>query len=272
MVIEMPVLDNAIAACGAAFTPLLLALKFGEPGDAARWPAGPAPCRGGRCRSWPRSGSTGSPRIRGRAPRCWAASSTAASPPTTTSAAGFQTPALVIGHPRDPVHPFSDAGMLASELPNGRLVNAHSILELRREARAADRTRSPPSWTSAGTPTTPARRPAQRSPDRPRPAARAVLGVRRRARDHRRKGTPMDYRPLGTSGLQISALTLGTMTFGGQGNFAKVGDTDLAGRAAPDRHVPRRRDQPHRHRRRLLHRSLARRSSARPRSPSATTS
>ena len=39
----------------------------------------------------------------------------------------------------------------------------------------------------------------------------------------------MDYRPLGTSGLQISALTLGTMTFGGQGNFAKVGDTDLAG-------------------------------------------
>ena len=39
----------------------------------------------------------------------------------------------------------------------------------------------------------------------------------------------MEYRQLGTSGLQISALTLGTMTFGGQGNFAKVGATDLAG-------------------------------------------
>ena len=39
----------------------------------------------------------------------------------------------------------------------------------------------------------------------------------------------MDYRPLGASGLQISALTLGTMTFGGQGNFQKVGSTDLAG-------------------------------------------
>jgi len=39
----------------------------------------------------------------------------------------------------------------------------------------------------------------------------------------------MEYRPLGTSGLQVSALTLGTMTFGGHGNFAKVGDTDLAG-------------------------------------------
>jgi aryl-alcohol dehydrogenase-like predicted oxidoreductase len=39
----------------------------------------------------------------------------------------------------------------------------------------------------------------------------------------------MQYRQLGASGLQISALTLGTMTFGGQDNFAKVGDTDLAG-------------------------------------------
>jgi aryl-alcohol dehydrogenase-like predicted oxidoreductase len=39
----------------------------------------------------------------------------------------------------------------------------------------------------------------------------------------------MEYRQLGASGLQISALTLGTMTFGGQGGFAKVGDTDVAG-------------------------------------------
>src|SRR4051794_32813193 len=39
----------------------------------------------------------------------------------------------------------------------------------------------------------------------------------------------MDYRQLGRSGLRISALTLGTMTFGGRGNFANVGDTDVAG-------------------------------------------
>ena len=39
----------------------------------------------------------------------------------------------------------------------------------------------------------------------------------------------MDYRPLGTSGLEISALTLGTMTFGGGGDFANVGATDVAG-------------------------------------------
>ncbi|MGZ4245105.1 MAG: aldo/keto reductase [Solirubrobacteraceae bacterium] len=39
----------------------------------------------------------------------------------------------------------------------------------------------------------------------------------------------MEYRSLGSSGLRVSSLTLGTMTFGGQGNFANVGDTDLAG-------------------------------------------
>ena len=63
MVIEMPVLDNAIPACAAAFTPLLFA--------------------------------------------------------------------LVIGHPRDPVHPFSDADQLAGELSNARLIDANSIVELR---------------------------------------------------------------------------------------------------------------------------------------------
>jgi hypothetical protein len=43
----------------------------------------------------------------------------------------FEAPTLVIGHPRDPVHPFSDADALARELPNARLVDADSIIELR---------------------------------------------------------------------------------------------------------------------------------------------
>jgi len=43
----------------------------------------------------------------------------------------FESPSLVIGHPRDPIHPFSDADMLAAELPNGRLVDANSMIELR---------------------------------------------------------------------------------------------------------------------------------------------
>ena len=39
----------------------------------------------------------------------------------------------------------------------------------------------------------------------------------------------MEYRRLGHSGLFVSALTLGTMTFGGQDAFSKVGSTDVAG-------------------------------------------
>jgi aryl-alcohol dehydrogenase-like predicted oxidoreductase len=39
----------------------------------------------------------------------------------------------------------------------------------------------------------------------------------------------MEYRQLGRSGLRVSALTLGTMTFGGRGGFRAVGATDVAG-------------------------------------------
>ncbi len=39
----------------------------------------------------------------------------------------------------------------------------------------------------------------------------------------------MEYRQLGRSGLRISTLTLGTMTFGGKGNFGAVGTTGLDG-------------------------------------------
>jgi len=39
----------------------------------------------------------------------------------------------------------------------------------------------------------------------------------------------MEYRQLGNSGLRISALTLGTMTFGGRGGFSAVGATGVDG-------------------------------------------
>lgn len=39
----------------------------------------------------------------------------------------------------------------------------------------------------------------------------------------------MEYRQLGRSGLRVSVLALGTMTFGGKGVFAKTGNTDVAG-------------------------------------------
>ena len=39
---------------------------------------------------------------------------------------------------------------------------------------------------------------------------------------------PKEYRLLGRSGLKVSALTMGTMTIGGKGGFAKVGNVELS--------------------------------------------
>jgi pimeloyl-ACP methyl ester carboxylesterase len=130
MVVEMPVLDHAIPACGAAFTPLLLALTLGAP--VMRLVAAGA-------RAVPRNrvpfllglglDSIGQdPGPSGAVLQGILFGRTA---PDHTQRRTFAAPTLVIGHPRDPVHPFSDAGMLVDELPNGELVNASSIIELR---------------------------------------------------------------------------------------------------------------------------------------------
>jgi pimeloyl-ACP methyl ester carboxylesterase len=43
----------------------------------------------------------------------------------------IEAPALVVGHPRDPLHAAADAAMLADEMPNARFVAAKSIFEWR---------------------------------------------------------------------------------------------------------------------------------------------
>ena len=50
----------------------------------------------------------------------------------------MEQPTLVIGHHADPLHPFSDAGMLAEELPDARLIEANSILEWRLSPKRLD--------------------------------------------------------------------------------------------------------------------------------------
>lgn len=51
-------------------------------------------------------------------------------PPRTVRRA-ITTPTLVIGHSRDPVHPFGDADTLAADMPGARFVRARSPVELR---------------------------------------------------------------------------------------------------------------------------------------------
>jgi pimeloyl-ACP methyl ester carboxylesterase len=130
LVIEMPVLDNGLLASALAFTPLLVALTFGEPvmkrvASVARGvPRGLLPHWGNvmldviRQEPGP-GGALLQGLFFGRVA------------PPRSERRTFEVPTLVLGHPRDPVHPFSDAGMLAAEMPNARLIEANSLVELR---------------------------------------------------------------------------------------------------------------------------------------------
>jgi pimeloyl-ACP methyl ester carboxylesterase len=130
MVVEMPVLDNALLGVAIAFTPLLLALTFGEPvmkvGQrfARLVPTRRGPFLADIALDWLRqdpgpSGAVLQGLFFGRVA------------PHKKVRETMQMPALVIGHGRDPIHPFSDSDALVGELPNARLVRADSFLELR---------------------------------------------------------------------------------------------------------------------------------------------
>jgi pimeloyl-ACP methyl ester carboxylesterase len=130
MVIEMPVLDNALLASALTFTPILVALTFGEPvmkllaGGARAVPRRVLPHYGNVLLDLVRQEpGPGGALLQGLFFGRIA--------PHRSERRTFTMPTLVLGHRRDPVHPFSDAGMLASELPNARLLEADSLVELR---------------------------------------------------------------------------------------------------------------------------------------------
>jgi pimeloyl-ACP methyl ester carboxylesterase len=51
--------------------------------------------------------------------------------PSSAQRRTITAPALVVGHPADPIHPAADASLLAEELPNAEFVRATSIVEWR---------------------------------------------------------------------------------------------------------------------------------------------
>jgi len=126
--IEMPVLEDALLGAALMFTPVLLGLRLGNPilkGVAAltrQIPRGNYLVDIGL--DWIRQDPEPSRAVLegilfGR------------TAPTKAERLQLDQPALVIGHPNDPLHPFSDADMLVEEMPNARLVDANSILEWR---------------------------------------------------------------------------------------------------------------------------------------------
>jgi pimeloyl-ACP methyl ester carboxylesterase len=130
LVIEMPVLDNGLLWSALTFTPLLVALTFGEPVMKLLARTTRAVPR----RLLPHYGNVLLDLVRqepGPGGALLQGLFFGRIAPPRSERATFTTPTLVLGHPRDPVHPFSDAGMLAKEMPNARLLEANSLVELR---------------------------------------------------------------------------------------------------------------------------------------------
>jgi pimeloyl-ACP methyl ester carboxylesterase len=130
MVIEMPVLDNGLLSSALTFTPLLVALTFGEPAMKLLARAARAVPR----RLLPHYGNVALDLVRqdpGPGGALLQGLFFGRIAPHRNERRTFEVPTLVLGHRRDPVHPFSDAGMLAEEMSNARLLEADSLLELR---------------------------------------------------------------------------------------------------------------------------------------------
>jgi pimeloyl-ACP methyl ester carboxylesterase len=130
LVLEMPVLDNGLLGSALAFTPLLVALTFGEPAMRLLARATRMVPR----RVLPHSGNVALDLVRqepGPGGALLQGLLFGRTAPPRSERRTFKTPTLVLGHQRDPVHPFSDAGMLVQEMSNSKLIEARSLLELR---------------------------------------------------------------------------------------------------------------------------------------------
>jgi len=128
MVLEMPVLENGIAAAAALFVPLALSLRVSQPTMRVL---------SALARKIPRTHfvvDIGLDFVR-RDPAASLAVLDGLTfgriAPPVQERRKLRQPALVIGHPADPIHPFSDADTTARELSGARLVQAKSIYEWR---------------------------------------------------------------------------------------------------------------------------------------------
>lgn len=128
MVVEMPVLDNAIIAGLLTFAPLLFAARFlpvsvqGVAAVAGLIPHG---------NQWVDIVTdTLDQRPAPMAALLHGVLFGRIAPPRSARRK-IDVPTLVIGHERDPIHPFGDADCLAADVPGAEFVQARSPVELR---------------------------------------------------------------------------------------------------------------------------------------------
>lgn len=135
LLIEMPVLERALPAAAAVFVPLALSLRLSQPG--MRLLASLA-------RRIPRTVMAVDILLDfvRRDPRASLSVLDGITfgriAPGVAERREIDHATLVIGHRRDPIHPFSDAEMLARELRGGRMLEAKSIVEWRLFPRRLD--------------------------------------------------------------------------------------------------------------------------------------
>jgi pimeloyl-ACP methyl ester carboxylesterase len=129
LVVEMPVLEWAVPGAALVFLPLLLGVHYAAPvvrviaRVAARIPEtgiGALDAFTGTLRLQPEEAAAV---LHGML--------VGPITPTYEQRRAITAPTLVIGHKIDFIHPFTDADHLTRQLPNARLLEAHSIVELR---------------------------------------------------------------------------------------------------------------------------------------------
>ncbi len=130
LLLEMPVLDNALEAGILAFAPLLFASRF-LPLSVSALRAVTRAVPRGLVPFW--TGIALDTLDQRPAPMAAAIHGIffGRIAPSSRMRQRIQAPAMVVGHPSDPIHPAADAAMLAGEMPDARFVEAHSILEWR---------------------------------------------------------------------------------------------------------------------------------------------
>lgn len=130
LLLEMPVLNNALEAGLIAFGPLLFTARFLPiTVSALRWVTRPIPR--GIVPFWVGIGlDTCNQRA---APMAAVVHGLffGRVAPSSKERRTITVPALVVGHPADPIHPAADAAMVAEEMPNATFVRARTILEWR---------------------------------------------------------------------------------------------------------------------------------------------
>jgi len=138
LLVEMPVLDNAVEAGILAFGPMLFVARFlpvavRATRAATAWvPRGVVPFWAGIVLD------TLNQRPDAMAAFVHGVFFGRVAPPASRRRR-IDAPALVVGHPRDRVHPLADAEMLASELPDCTFVRAKGIGEWRFSPERLDR-------------------------------------------------------------------------------------------------------------------------------------